>query len=64
MITVWEVGFKKGDTIEWEHNHIEDGYDPERKFPTAKFHGQHGWVNQLWRSSPAQLINGKVVYER
>jgi len=57
IITVWET-WHKG---EWLHNHIEDGYDPGVVVPKVTSPAQRGWVDQTWKATKAQLINGKVV---
>lgn len=59
IITVWET-WQKG---EWNHSHIEDGFDPDRKSPEPKSPAQRGWPDQTWRGRKAYLVDSKVVME-
>ena len=57
-ITIWERKIEG----EWTHNHISDGYDPERQAPVAvNKQQQQAWAGAEWRSSRGQLVGNEVV---
>jgi hypothetical protein len=57
-ITVWE---KKNKTGVFEHNHIQDGFDPCEIEPKPITDAQKkAWRNADWRKTKARLVNGRV----
>lgn len=58
-ITVWELGFKQKDgSFQWEHNHIEDGFDEAQTEPKpTTTHQEKSWKNGTWRKFKA-VLNG------
>ena len=58
LVTIWERYNKR--IKDFEHNHIEDGFNDCDK-PTAISKFQEGmWRNAIWRKSLGSLVDGCV----
>lgn len=53
-ITIW---YRMDDNKVYQHNHLEDGYDPARKSPTPKVEEHKKmWKNGKWAMQYAVLV--------
>lgn len=65
-ITIWER-HKKDDkgNWSWEHNHIEDGYDPARTVPTSINEDQcKGWKGSEWKMIEGVMTDTHEVFTK
>ena len=60
IITVWERWNEKEG--QWEHNHIQDGYNEDETAPPPLNDTQgKAWANLKWRKQKGYLEGCKVV---